>query len=193
MQVNDLRHFDCSGRGMFLIIGNVIKSTIQEKLRNCESIGVFIDEVTDISVFSQFITFVEFVDPNSGKLLVNLFSVDNVLEGFDSANARAISELVLKSFVDSDVPFSRVTGFSSDGASVMLGKNTGVAARLRDHNPKLINIHCVCHKLALACSDSDSEIQCVKQIQETLFGLWKYLKNSPKRMAIYLKVQENFH
>ena len=37
MQVNDLRHFDFSGRGtlreMFLIIGNVIKSTIQEKLK----------------------------------------------------------------------------------------------------------------------------------------------------------------
>ena len=33
----------------------------------------------------------------------------------------------------------------------------------------------------------------MKQIQETLFGLWKYLENSPKRMAIYLKVQENFH
>ena len=87
--------------------------------------------------------FVEFVDPNSGKLLVNSLSVDNVLESFDSANARAISELVLKSFVDSDVPFSRVTEFSSDGASVMLGKNNGVAARLSDHNPKLINIHCV--------------------------------------------------
>ena len=111
---------------------------------------------------------------------MNLLSVDNALEGFDSANARAISELVLKSFVDSDVPFSRVTGFSSDGASVMLGKNNGVAARLHDHNPELINIHCVCHKLALACSDSDSEIQCIKQIQETLFGLWKYLENSPK-------------
>ena len=197
MQVNDLRHFDYSGRGtlreMFLIIGNVIKSTIQEKLRNCESIGVFIDEVTDISVFSQLITFIEFVDPNSGKLLVNLLSVDNVLEGFNSANARAISELVLKSFVDSDVPFSRVTGFSSNGASVMLGKNNGVAARLRDHNPKLINIHCVCHKLALACSHSHSEIQCIKQIQETLFGLWKYLENSPKRMVICFKVQENFH
>ena len=164
---------------MFLIIGNVIKSTIQEKIRNYESIGVLIDEVTDISVFSQLITFVEFVYPNSGKL-----SVDNVLEGFDSANARAISELVLKSFVDSDVSFSKVTGFSSDGASVMLGKNYGVAARLRDHNPKLINIHCVSHELALACSDSVSEIQCIKQIQETPFGLWKYMESSPKRIAI---------
>ena len=129
----------------------------------------------------------------TGKLLVNLLSADNVSDGFDSANAHAISWLVLKSFVDSDVPFSKVTGFSSDGASVILGKNNGVAARLRDHNPKLINIHCVCHKLALACSDSDSEIHCIKQIQETFSGLWKHLEKSPKRMAICLKVQENFH
>ena len=46
MQVNDLRHFDYSGRGtlreMFLIIGNMIKSTIQEKLRNCESISAYL-------------------------------------------------------------------------------------------------------------------------------------------------------
>ena len=44
MPVNDLRHFDYSGRGtlheVFLLIGNVLKSTIQEKLRNRESIGV---------------------------------------------------------------------------------------------------------------------------------------------------------
>ena len=103
--------------------------------------------------------------------MVNLLSADDVLEGFDSANVHAISELVVKLFVDSDVPFSNVTGFSSDGASVMLGKNNDVAARLRDHNPKPISIHCVCHKLALACSDSYFEIHCVKHIQETLFDL----------------------
>ena len=177
MQVNDLRHFGYSGRGtlreMFLLIGNVSKSTIQEKLRNCESIGL----LTDISVFSQLITSVEFLDPNSGKLLVNLLSVDNVLEGFDLANARAISELVSKSFVDSDVLFSKVTGFLSDGASVKIGNSNGVAARLNDHNPRLITIQNHFHKLALACSDPNSEIRCIKQIQETPFGLWKYLED----------------
>ena len=86
----------CRGtlREMFLPIDNMLKSTIQEKLRNCESIGILVDEVT---VSSQLITFVEFVDPNVGKLLVNLLSVDDVSddvsEGFDSANVHAISSL----------------------------------------------------------------------------------------------------
>ena len=97
--INDLRRLDYTGRRtlqkiLFFVIGNVLKSTIQEKLRNCESIGVLMDEVTDKIVLSQLIMFVEFVDPNLGELLVNLLSVD-VLEGFDSANAHAISDLVL--------------------------------------------------------------------------------------------------
>ena len=80
------------------------------------------DEVTDISVFSQLITFVEFVDPNSGKPLANLLSVDNVLEGFDSTNAHAISEIFLKSLVDSDVPFQKLLDFPPMEHQLCLGR-----------------------------------------------------------------------
>ena len=40
--------------------------------------------------------------------------------------------------------------FGSDGASVMTGKHTGFAARLRHMQPSLVSIHCVAHRLALA-------------------------------------------
>ena len=41
-----------------------------------------------------------------------------------------------------------------DGAAVSTGTTKGVAARLKQLNPRLINFHCVCHRLALACTDS---------------------------------------
>ena len=41
-------------------------------------------------------------------------------------------------------------GFSADGASVNLGKNTGVAAKLKEDAPWLIDIHCLAHRLELA-------------------------------------------
>ncbi|KAH3790825.1 hypothetical protein DPMN_169033 [Dreissena polymorpha] len=50
----------------------------------------------------------------------------------------------------------KFTGFTSDGASVMMGKRTGVAARLKEINPVLLNVHCICHRLALACTDSSA-------------------------------------
>lgn len=72
----------------------------------------------------------------------------------------------------------------------MTSKRNGVPALLRKENPGLINIHCICHKLALACADTKAELKDIDQAQLTLQQLWKFFQNSPKRTAVYLKVQE---
>ena len=42
---------------------------------------------------------------------------------------------------------SKLVGFASDGASVMIGAVSGVATRLRGIAPRLQNIHCMAHCL----------------------------------------------
>ena len=54
-----------------------------------------------------------------------------------------------------------------------------------------VNVHCVCHKLALACIDSVSRLNFIKNVETTLRQLWQWFENSPKRMAALLKVQVN--
>ena len=49
-----------------------------------------------------------------------------------------------------------------DGAAVSTGTTKGVAARLKQLNPRLINFHCVCHRLALACTDSLENVSYIK-------------------------------
>ena len=71
----------------------------------------------------------------------------------------------------------------------MLGKRGGVAALLREKNPSLINIDCVCHKLALSCTDTNEEIKYFKQLETFLRQLWYCFDNSQKRLAAYLKTQ----
>ena len=66
----------------------------------------------------------------------------------------------------------------------------GVAGKLKNENPQLINIHCICHKLALACVQSNDDVQVIKQTHLYLTQLWKYFEHSAKRTALYLKVQE---
>ena len=44
--------------------------------------------------------------------------------------------------------------FTSDGASVMLGKENGVAVRLRVDVPHLFEQHCVAHREDLAIDDA---------------------------------------
>ena len=84
---------------------------------------------------------------------------------------------------------SKLMGLSSDGASVMVGKNNGVAAKLRQRNSKLLNMHCVCHRLALACMDTCQELKYIWEVEAVLRQLWYYFHNSPKRMACFLKYQ----
>ena len=45
-------------------------------------------------------------------------------------------------------------GFASDGASVMLGKKSGVATRLKARFPQLMTWHCLNHRLELAVNDA---------------------------------------
>lgn len=72
-----------------------------------------------------------------------------------------------------------------------MGKSGGLAAKLRDKPyPTLFNIHCVCHRLALASTHYVADIVQVERVETNLLQLWKYFDNSPKRLSTYAKVQE---
>ena len=46
--------------------------------------------------------------------------------------------------------FQRLVGFSSDGASTMLGPYSGVPVRLKIQSPSLLPFHCPAHWVDLA-------------------------------------------
>ena len=77
----------------------------------------------------------------------------------------------------------------SDGAAAMTGQRNGVASCLKEVNPHLISLHCLCHKLPLGCTKTTAQIEHIKNVDLWLRQLWKLFDNSPKRNAIYLKVQ----
>jgi len=57
------------------------------------------------------------------------------------------------------IPLKNVRGLATDGASVMTGKTRGLAALLKKDVTSLVAVHCVCHRLALACIDTNEELQ----------------------------------
>ena len=52
----------------------------------------------------------------------------------------------------------------------------------------MFNIHCICHRLALACADIGDYHTFMRNVGETLIELWRFFKNCPKRLHIYIKV-----
>ena len=53
----------------------------------------------------------------------------------------------------------------TDGAGAMIGRHNGMAANIKRDVPDLINIHCVCHRLALACADASKELSYIKKVE----------------------------
>ena len=86
-----------------------------------------------------------------------------------------------------------MTGFTSDGAAVLLGKKNGVGKRLKDINPHMITTHCKDHRLALACRDSYSKVPGMWKLDGTLEHLHRYYKYSAKKTASLKEVQSAFN
>ena len=186
--LSQLKHFSHRSQGsvreIYLALGETVKRNLLEKARQAKSFGILIDEVTDISVASQLISFLQFWDEESSSVATVFLSSQNVLE-----DSEAITELVKKELSASGLDICKLTGLSTDGANVMVGKTNGVAAKLRQSNDKLLNLHCVCHRLALACTDSCEELKFIKEVEDVLRQLWYYFHNSPEKTACFLKCQ----
>ena len=68
----------------------------------------------------------------------------------------------------------KVTGLGTDGAPVMTGRRTGVGARLKEICPKVIQVHCVAHRLALASGQAAETVNLFKNHQLTVFSAFIY-------------------
>lgn len=162
LAVNHLKYFNhrAAGpiRGIFLVLGETIEEEIVRSAQKVQSYGLIVDEVTDISVQSQMLTFIQFVSPVTSCMEIAFLSVQNVLEEFASANADALTSLIKDELQQCGLSLTNLKGLVTDGDSVMTGKKNGVATKLKELNPVLISVHCICHKLALACTDTNKEI-----------------------------------
>ena len=52
----------------------------------------------------------------------------------------------------------------------------------------MFSIHCICHRLALACADTGDDYKSIRNAEEILIELSKIFKTSPKTLHIYVKV-----
>ena len=91
----------------------------------------------------------------------------NVADIFDGT-AETIEAAILKYLDNKSLEVSKLGGFGSDGAAVMTGRHTGVATRLKARTQKMISIHCVNHRLALAAAHSADNIPYLQRFKTNL-------------------------
>ena len=60
-----------------------------------------------------------------------------------------IFEAIKNVLVKYGLKFSNLVSFASDTCNVMKGVRNGVSAKIRQEQPKVLDIHCICHVVSL--------------------------------------------
>jgi hypothetical protein len=71
----------------------------------------------------------------------------------------------------------RMAGFCCNGAATMAGMKSGVAARLKVVNPRIVAVRCVAHRTTLVMSDtakSNPELQAVDSELRQVHNLFNH-------------------
>ena len=185
--VHDLKYFDhrspASVREMFCTLGRALKENVVKRVKMAGCFGLsWMHDVSDISVMEQMVTFIQLYDEYSSEVTVEFLSVDNLLEKHDSPNASAMFQTIQSNLQACTLSTDKLIGLATDGASVMVGRKNGLAAKLKHVNPCLISVHCICHNLALACNDAKGEdnLKFIKEVETVVTQLWKLFENSSK-------------
>uniref|UniRef100_A0A3B4WK65 DUF4371 domain-containing protein n=1 Tax=Seriola lalandi dorsalis TaxID=1841481 RepID=A0A3B4WK65_SERLL len=157
-------------------VGTIVSSS--------SKLSVLIDEATSLSHKSAMIVYVKASIDGATPEFMFLDLVE-----LESQRAAGIEEALLNCL--NTAGFSEEwlqknwVSFVSDGASVMLGKNTGIANRLTARYPNLFTWHCMNHRLELAVSDAVDEVQavnCFKVFMEKIHNLYSQSSKNAREL-----------
>ena len=84
---------------MFLVIGQVMLERILKKLTEVRYVGLLCDDVTNIAVREEFITFIQFVDRETASLETKFLFVENAIEESNSTDAETLFKVLCSKLV----------------------------------------------------------------------------------------------
>ncbi|CAI7841279.1 unnamed protein product [Closterium sp. NIES-54] len=111
-------------------------------------LGLQCDESTDRTRGKHMIVYLTFIMDR--RVVTEFFT----LLTMEKCDAGSLFEVLMNHLRSAGVDVSKLVGISTDGASVMTGKDNGLVARIREHAPHLFSCHCIAHREALAVKDA---------------------------------------
>ena len=165
-------------------MSDCVERELLSKVRASPSVGILCDESTDSANIKQLVVFARYVF--KGKPYTSFLQMVDI----DDGKASTITKSLLSVLRRCEIPVTSVFGFGSDGAAVMVGRRSGVATQLKEHNPEIVSLHCGAHRLALASSQAAQHVPYLKTFDAHLIALYYHFKNSPVREAAFHEIQK---
>jgi len=148
-------------------INAVVQKEVMHDLSNASYHTLVADESTDVSVTKMLILYAKF-RPSNATIYKTVFA--GILQ-LPTCDSTAITAAIQEFYATNNLDIQKMVMFTSDGASVMLGKNNGVAAQLRRDVSHLLEQHCVAHREELGIDDECKHVSLMKDIETLLYEL----------------------
>jgi hypothetical protein len=160
-------------------ISEVITDELVDAIKKSPYFSVTLDESTDIGVKQNLIVYVMYLVKEKGKMIskndfVGIVHLDK------GATAQNIFDALIDLLTKRGIDCTKLAGVATDGAAVMTGNKSGVVQRVKTHNPGVLSVHCIAHRLALSSGGAADSIMYLVKFQEIVNALYKYFEYSPK-------------
>ena len=108
----------------------------------------------------------------------------------ESIEASSLFFVVKDVLLRLNLTWEKARGQCYDGASNMSGKQSGLAKRITDEQPKAYFTHCYGHSLNLAACDMIRRSMVMKKALETTQEITKLVKYSPRRENLFKHIKD---
>lgn len=169
---------------MLDVLSNTVQEEILEEVHASSMISILCDESTDIAVTKQLVVYIRYI--KNGKACTRFLKIKGLADGKAVTIEKALIEICTKA----NISVEKIAAFGSDGASVMVGRHEGVAARLKGHVSHIISIHCAAHRLALATAHASEAVTYIKKYSTMLKTIYAFYHRSPVRTASLHEIQQ---
>jgi len=147
-----------------------------------------VDEASTISNKPVLIIFLKIKDCDVSPIIFfDLIELEG--QGAEQIYASLLKSLLDGGF-DNEYLSNNLIAFCSDGASVMLGRNSGVGTRLKNDYPNIILWHCLNHHLELILNDSVNDIKQVNHFKIFMDKIYTIFYQSNKNQMQLFKISK---
>ncbi|KYM96912.1 Zinc finger MYM-type protein 1 [Cyphomyrmex costatus] len=176
-------HHDIINEMLQIMAHEIIRKYLLE-IKTAKQYALICDETSDISRQEQISISVRIVPDN--------LSVKEIFLGFyatTDTKSDTFFTIIQDFLLRFNLNMFDMRGQCYDGASNVSGRLTGLQARIRDIKPRALYVHCVAHKLNLVVQDGLENVLYAKSFIGTVKDLINFIRDSPKRLAIYKNLQ----
>ncbi|XP_053949416.1 uncharacterized protein LOC128857695 [Anastrepha ludens] len=187
---NVIKGVKCGRTNTKETVTNVLHKNFVEKISDClrnNKFSLIIDEATDVSSAKCLALVVRYFDKENGKIRDHFLSLIEL----DKSDSKTIFESIKAFFERFKIPLTNLIGFAADNASVMMGQINGVQRLLKDINPHLYVIGCICHSMHLCSSKAAKAIP--SKIENLVRDIYLFFNYSSKRQKEFVEFQNYFN